>query len=101
MVDLSGAWSAMALALLGDVDGRLRWSCANHPGACRVCSGSSARRRRADGCGHGLGLAWRMSKVMKWCIGLALAGVLAGGGQSAAAVGASGSWGRAVGVPGL
>jgi hypothetical protein len=42
-----------------------------------------------------------MSKIMTWCIGLALVGVLAGGGQSAAAVRAAGSWGRAVEVLGL
>ena len=38
---------------------------------------------------------------MTWCTGLALAGVLAGCGQSAAAVRAAGSWGRAIEVPGL
>jgi hypothetical protein len=42
-----------------------------------------------------------MSKIMTWCIGLAVVGVLAGGGQSVAAVRAAGSWGRAVEVPGL
>ena len=38
---------------------------------------------------------------MTWRIGLALAGVLAGGGQPAAAVGAAGRWGQAIEVPGL
>jgi hypothetical protein len=42
-----------------------------------------------------------MSKIMKWCIGLALAGGLAAGGQSAEAVQPPSSWGRAVEVPGL
>jgi hypothetical protein len=44
-----------------------------------------------------------MSKIMTWCTGLALAGVLAGCGQSAAAAGrpAGGSWGRVIEVPGL
>jgi hypothetical protein len=42
-----------------------------------------------------------MSKIMKWCIGLALVGALAAGGQSAKAVQAVGSWGRAFEVPGL
>ena len=42
-----------------------------------------------------------MSKIVTWCIGLALAGALAGCGQSAAAVRAAGSWGRAIEVPGL
>jgi hypothetical protein len=51
--------------------------------------------------GRGLGLAWRMSKIMAWCMGLALAGAVAGCGQSAAAVRAAGSWGRAIEVPGL
>src|ERR1022692_1279649 len=51
--------------------------------------------------GPGLGLAWRMSKIMAWCMGLALAGAVAGCGQSAAAVRAAGSWGRAIEVPGL
>ena len=37
---------------------------------------------------------------MTWCTGLALAGVLVGGGQSAARA-AGGSWGRAIEVPGL
>jgi hypothetical protein len=42
-----------------------------------------------------------MSKVMTWCAGLAVAGALAGCGQSSAAVRAAGSWGRAIEVPGL
>ena len=43
-----------------------------------------------------------MGRFMTWWAGLALVGVLAGGGQSAAAVrAAAGSWGRAVEVPGL
>jgi hypothetical protein len=41
-----------------------------------------------------------MSKIMTWCIGLALVGVLAGCGQSAAAR-TAGSQGRAIEVPGL
>src|SRR5258706_12026041 len=42
-----------------------------------------------------------MSKIVTWCIGLALAGALAECGQSAAAVRAAGLWGRAIEVPGL
>ena len=42
-----------------------------------------------------------MSKIMTWCAGLALAGVVVGGGQSSASVPAAGSWGRAIEVPGL
>jgi hypothetical protein len=48
-----------------------------------------------------------VSKIMTWCTGLALAGALATCGQSAAmgatgsAKGATGSWGRAIEVPGL
>jgi hypothetical protein len=42
-----------------------------------------------------------MSKIVTWCIGLALVGALAGCGQSAAAVRAAGLWGRAIEVPGL
>ena len=38
---------------------------------------------------------------MAWCMSLALAGAVAGCGQSAAAVRAAGSWGRAIEVPGL
>ena len=50
----------------------------------------------------GLGLAERVSKVMTWGIGMALAGVLAGCGQSASAgLVDRGSWGRAINVPGL
>jgi hypothetical protein len=41
-----------------------------------------------------------MSKIMAWCMGLALAGALAGCGQSAV-VPAAGSGGRAIEVPGL
>jgi len=41
-----------------------------------------------------------MSKIAIWCTGLALTGVLAGGGQPAAAR-AGGSWGRVIKVPGL
>src|SRR5215468_6936018 len=41
-----------------------------------------------------------MSKIMSWCAGLVLAGVVAGCGQSSP-VSAAGSWGRAVEVPGL
>jgi hypothetical protein len=41
-----------------------------------------------------------MSKIMTWCTGVAVLGVLAGGGQAAAqAVG--GSRGRVIEVPGL
>jgi hypothetical protein len=44
-----------------------------------------------------------MSKFMTWWAGLVLVGVLAGGGQPAAAAvrAAAGSWGLAIGVPGL
>jgi hypothetical protein len=42
-------------------------------------------------------MAWRMSRIMAWCAGLALLGALAGCGQQAA----GGSWGRAIEVPGL
>ncbi len=55
----------------------------------------------------GLGLARRMSKIMTLCTALALAGAVAGFGQSAAVRtassqgGATGSWGKAVEVPGL
>jgi len=51
--------------------------------------------------------AWRMSKIVTWCIALALAGAVAGLGQPAAARAAGspggvvGSWGKAVEVPGL
>jgi hypothetical protein len=45
-------------------------------------------------------MAWRMSKIVTWCIGLALAGALAGCGQPAV-VRAAGSWGQAIEVPGL
>ena len=51
----------------------------------------------------GLGLAWRMRKFMTWCTGLALAGVLAGCGLSAAdqdRPSVSGWWGRVIEVPG-
>jgi hypothetical protein len=41
-----------------------------------------------------------MSKIMTWCMGLALVGALAGCGQSVA-VRTAGSWGRAIEVPGL
>jgi hypothetical protein len=44
-------------------------------------------------------MAWRMSKIMTWCTGLALAGALAGCGQSAA-VRPAGA-GQAIEVPGL
>jgi hypothetical protein len=44
-----------------------------------------------------------MSKIMTWCAGLALAGVVAGCGPSSAAAWAwaAGPWGRAIEVPGL
>jgi hypothetical protein len=44
-----------------------------------------------------------MSKIVTWCAGLAVAGVLAGSGQSAAAEDrvAGVSWGRVIEVPGL
>jgi hypothetical protein len=42
-----------------------------------------------------------MTKILTWCAGLALAGVVAGCGQSSASVRAAGSWGRAIEVPGL
>ena len=49
-----------------------------------------------------------MGKIATWCAGLALAGMLAGGGQTPAVVrtvgshgAAIGSWGKAIGVPGL
>ena len=56
--------------------------------------------RLAEGAGPGLGMAWRMSKIMIWCTGLALLGALAGSGQPAAAAArAAGSWGRVTAVP--
>jgi len=48
----------------------------------------------------GLG-ACGMRKIVTWCAGLALAGVVAGGGQSPTSAQAAGSWGRAIEVPGL
>jgi hypothetical protein len=42
-----------------------------------------------------------MSKLVTWCAGLALAGVLAGCGPSAADRAVSGSWGQVITVPGL
>jgi hypothetical protein len=42
-----------------------------------------------------------MSKILTWCAGLALAGVVAGCGQSSASAHSAGSWGRAIEVPGL
>ena len=58
--------------------------------------------RLADGACPGLGMVWRMSKIMTWCTGLALVGALAGSGQpAAAAVPAAGTWGKAIAVPGL
>jgi hypothetical protein len=44
-----------------------------------------------------------MNKIMIWCTGLALAGVVAGYGQPAAVAGgaAGGPWGRVIEVPGL
>ena len=50
--------------------------------------------------GLGWEWAWRMSRIMTWCTGLALVGAVAGCGQ-AAAVRPAGSWGRAIEVPGL
>ena len=44
-------------------------------------------------------MARRLSKIMTWCMGLALVGGLAGCGQSAA-VRTAGSRGRVIGVPG-
>jgi hypothetical protein len=45
-------------------------------------------------------MAWRMSKIVTWCIGLAVVGALAGCGQPAV-VRVAGSWGQAIEVPGL
>src|SRR5260370_1142438 len=42
-----------------------------------------------------------MSKIMVWCTGLVVAGVLGVCGQAAAGVAAGGSWGRVIEVPGL
>jgi hypothetical protein len=42
-----------------------------------------------------------MSKIMTWCTGVAVLGVLAGGGQAAAAQAVGGSRGRVIEVPGL
>ena len=46
-------------------------------------------------------MAWRMSKIMTWCAGVALVGSLAWGGQPMAARAAGAPWGRAIEVPGL
>jgi hypothetical protein len=61
--------------------------------------------------GTGLGLAWRMSKIMTWCAGVASAGSCLAGGTAGAgyvsdfhgfvAEELNGQWARAAAVPGL
>jgi hypothetical protein len=77
--------------------------CVNQPDAWGVfVSEVIAVAVRGDDGGPGLGLAERMRTMVTWGIGLALAGVLAGYGQSASAGLVAGrSWGKAVEVPGL
>ena len=69
-----------------------------HSGACCVClcrlRGASGLRQPAWS-----GNGWRLSKIMTWCTGLALASALAGCGQPTART--AGPWGRAIEIPGL
>src|SRR6185437_6892724 len=76
--------------------------CVNNSGAGRVCScGDSPQRRQLMAECSGLGLGWHVRKIMIWCGGLALAGVVAGGGQPAVVRPAGDSWGKVIELPGL